>query len=82
MTDLSGRVALVTDAVRRQGRSHAVRLAQAGADVVAIDVNLTGTWPAAKTAIPAIIEAGTPPVDSLHSLGTDLVDASLVQVES
>ena len=35
---LEGRVALVTGAARGQGRSHAVRLAREGADVVAIDI--------------------------------------------
>ncbi|GAB2461954.1 mycofactocin-coupled SDR family oxidoreductase [Jatrophihabitans fulvus] len=34
---LTGRVAVVTGAARGQGRSHAVRLAQEGADVIAID---------------------------------------------
>lgn len=34
---LAGKVAFVTGAARGQGRSHAVRLAQAGADIVAID---------------------------------------------
>ncbi|WP_181780448.1 mycofactocin-coupled SDR family oxidoreductase [Pseudonocardia pini] len=38
MTDLTGRVALVTGAARGQGRSHAVHLAAAGADVVALDI--------------------------------------------
>ncbi|MFR9803701.1 mycofactocin-coupled SDR family oxidoreductase [Pseudonocardia sp. RS010] len=40
MTDspLAGKVALVTGAARGQGRSHAVRLAQAGADVVILDI--------------------------------------------
>ena len=39
MTDsaLSGKVAYVTGAARGQGRSHCVRLARAGADIVAID---------------------------------------------
>lgn len=36
--DLHGKVALVTGAARGQGRSHAVRLAAAGADIVAIDL--------------------------------------------
>jgi SDR family mycofactocin-dependent oxidoreductase len=35
---LDGQVALVTGAGRGQGRSHAVRLAEEGADVIAIDV--------------------------------------------
>ncbi len=35
---LAGRVAFVTGAARGQGRSHAVRLAAEGADIVAIDV--------------------------------------------
>ena len=35
---VEGKVAFVTGAARGQGRSHAVRLAQEGADVIAIDV--------------------------------------------
>lgn len=35
---LEGKVAFVTGAARGQGRSHAVRLAQEGADIIAIDV--------------------------------------------
>ncbi len=38
MSSLEGRVAFITGAGRGQGRSHAVRLAQAGADVVAVDI--------------------------------------------
>jgi (+)-trans-carveol dehydrogenase len=35
---LDGQVALVTGAARGQGRSHAVRLAEEGADIVALDI--------------------------------------------
>jgi (+)-trans-carveol dehydrogenase len=38
MRDLFGRVAIVTGAARGQGRSHAVQLAAAGADVVILDL--------------------------------------------
>ena len=35
---LEGRVAFVTGAARGQGRAHAIRLANEGADIIAIDV--------------------------------------------
>lgn len=38
METLTGKVALVTGAARGQGRSHAARLAEAGADVIAVDL--------------------------------------------
>lgn len=38
MGRVEGRVALVTGAARGQGRSHAVRLAQEGAEIIAVDV--------------------------------------------
>lgn len=38
MGKLNGKVALVTGAARGQGRSHAVRLAEEGADIIALDV--------------------------------------------
>jgi len=38
MAKLSGKVALITGAARGQGRSHAIRLAEDGADIVAIDL--------------------------------------------
>ncbi|SNQ50415.1 (-)-trans-carveol dehydrogenase [Frankia canadensis] len=36
---VEGKVAFITGAARGQGRSHAVRLAQEGADIIAIDLN-------------------------------------------
>ena len=38
MGQLDGKVAFVTGAARGQGRSHAIRLAQEGADIIAIDI--------------------------------------------
>jgi SDR family mycofactocin-dependent oxidoreductase len=38
MTRLTGKIALVTGAARGQGRSHAIRLAEEGADIIAIDI--------------------------------------------
>ena len=35
---VEGKVAFITGAARGQGRSHAVRLAQEGADIIAVDV--------------------------------------------
>jgi (+)-trans-carveol dehydrogenase/(-)-trans-carveol dehydrogenase len=36
---LEGKVAFITGAARGQGRSHAIRLAQEGADIIAVDLN-------------------------------------------
>lgn len=38
MGSLDGKVAFITGAARGQGRSHAIRLAQEGADIIAIDL--------------------------------------------
>src|ERR1700679_3369317 len=35
---LEGKVAFITGAGRGQGRSHAIRMAQEGADIIAIDI--------------------------------------------
>jgi NAD(P)-dependent dehydrogenase (short-subunit alcohol dehydrogenase family) len=35
---LDGKVAVVTGAARGQGRAHAIRLAQEGADIIAVDI--------------------------------------------
>jgi (+)-trans-carveol dehydrogenase len=47
---VAGRVALVTGAARGQGRSHAVRLAEEGADIIAVDIcGQIGTVPYAMS---------------------------------
>ncbi len=38
MRELDGKVAFITGAARGQGRTHAVRLAEGGADIVAVDI--------------------------------------------
>ena len=38
MPRLDGKVALITGAARGQGRSHALRLAEEGADIIALDL--------------------------------------------
>ncbi len=49
---MEGKVAFITGAARGQGRSHAVRLAQEGADIIAVDLcagidTVTGKYPPA-----------------------------------
>ena len=36
---VEGKVAFITGAARGQGRSHAIRLAQEGADIIAVDIS-------------------------------------------
>ena len=38
MGRVQGKVAFITGAARGQGRSHAVRLAEEGADIIAVDL--------------------------------------------
>ena len=38
MGRVEGKVAFITGAARSQGRSHALRLAQEGADIIAVDI--------------------------------------------
>ena len=66
--ELEGRVAVVTGAARGQGRSHAWRLAEQGADVVAIDV----CAPIASVAYPL---AST---DDLHETATGVREFSIL----
>jgi SDR family mycofactocin-dependent oxidoreductase len=39
MGKLEGKIAFITGAARGQGRSHAIRLAQEGADIIAVDIS-------------------------------------------
>jgi NAD(P)-dependent dehydrogenase (short-subunit alcohol dehydrogenase family) len=53
---LTGKVALITGAARGQGRAHAVRMANEGADI--IDINVTGTWNTVMAGAQKIIDGG------------------------
>ncbi len=50
---VEGKVAFVTGAARGQGRSHAVRLAQEGSDIIAVDICKPIREDVDDTAIPA-----------------------------
>jgi NAD(P)-dependent dehydrogenase (short-subunit alcohol dehydrogenase family) len=41
---VEGKVAFITGAARGQGRSHAVRLAEEGADIIAVDICAQIGW--------------------------------------
>ena len=62
MGKLEGKVAFITGAARGQGRSHAVRLAQEGADIIAVDVCAqidTVAYPIEAAASPAASHSPT-----------------------
>lgn len=97
MSKLQGKVAFVTGAARGQGRSHSVRLAEDGADIVAVDICAdTATVPypmgtadeLAETA--ALVEktgrrcvTATADIRSLEQLGTavDLAKEAFGQID-
>ena len=41
---VAGKVAFITGAGRGQGRSHAIRLAEEGADIIAVDISNAILW--------------------------------------
>ena len=62
---VEGKVAFITGAARGQGRSHALRLAQEGADIIAVDIcgpvdgvstrcRVPGTWPRPSKLVEAL----------------------------
>ncbi|MCX4095200.1 mycofactocin-coupled SDR family oxidoreductase [Nocardia sp. alder85J] len=72
---VEGKVALISGAARGQGRSHAVRLAQEGADIIAVDVckNVSGS-----DAIPGSTpEDLAETADLVKGLGRRIVTAEL-----
>lgn len=65
MGTLDGKVALVTGAARGQGRSHAIRLAEEGADVIAVDVCAPVETVGYKAADPADLDETVALVEKL-----------------
>lgn len=80
---LEGKVAFITGAARGQGRSHAVRLAQEGADIIAIDVCEPIPHNAAPGATEADLAETVAQVEALDrrivSMKADVRDAEQVQ---
>ena len=65
---VAGKVAFISGAARGQGRSHAVRLAQEGADIIAVDIcgpidNLAydSSTPADLAETADLVESARPP---------------------
>lgn len=62
---MDGRVVMITGAARGQGRSHAIRLAEEGADVIALDLCRGADTVAYAGSTPADLEATSSAVESL-----------------
>jgi SDR family mycofactocin-dependent oxidoreductase len=91
MGQLDGQVAFITGAARGQGRSHAVRLAREGADIIAVDVCAPVGSIAYPTATPEDLEQTVREVEKLdrrihaadvRDLGAlrDAVDAGVAEL--
>jgi SDR family mycofactocin-dependent oxidoreductase len=78
MGQLDGQVAFITGAARGQGRSHAVRLAREGADIIAVDVCAPVGSIAYPTATPEDLEQTVREVEKLdrriHAAHADVRD--------
>jgi SDR family mycofactocin-dependent oxidoreductase len=72
---VAGKVAFVTGAARGQGRSHAVRLAEEGADVIAVDV--CGPISADSQIAPSNPDDLAQTVDLVKNLGRRIVSAQV-----
>jgi (+)-trans-carveol dehydrogenase len=83
LADLTGQVAFVTGAARGQGRAHAIELARAGADIIALDVAAqfdTVTYPMATEQDLADTVAAVESLDrSIHAVVADVRDAGAVR---
>lgn len=80
---LEGKVAFITGAARGQGRSHAIRLAQEGADVVAIDICAQIDTVPYPMATPDDLQETVRQVEALdrrmHAVEADVRDRSALQ---
>jgi SDR family mycofactocin-dependent oxidoreductase len=73
MGRLDGKVAFITGAARGQGRSHAIRMAQEGADVIALDV---------CKQIDSVAYQGATPEDLAHTIAeVQALDRRIVAAE-
>ena len=66
MGRLEGKVAFITGAARGQGRSRALRLAQEGADIIAVDI--AEEIESVKRIYPGASEADQLPVDAGYTI--------------
>lgn len=66
MADLTGQVAFVTGAARGQGRAHALALAEAGADIVAVDACTDVATAPYPLATPADLQATAKEIEQLN----------------
>ena len=69
MARLDGKVAFITGAARGQGRSHAVRLAEEGADIIAVDIASQIDSVPFAVATPEDLDQTVKEVEALDRLG-------------